>query len=98
MNDDPSLAAVLIARVAGAFSGAFLALVFIQPRTLREFVSRAVISVVSGLIFTHPIRVYLGWGQDIESVLAAATIAGFASWFVMGLIVRRTAKADPGEP
>lgn len=99
MHDDPSLAAALAARFVGAIAGAFLALVFIQPRTMREFTSRAGASVVAGVIFTHPLRAYLGWERDLESILAAACIAGFACWWVMGLVVRAlNLKADLTKP
>lgn len=100
MNDDPSAWAVLAYRLVGAISGAFTALVFIQPRTMREFLRRAGATVVAGLILTHPLRLQLGWPSEPEYIMASAAIVAFTSWFAMGAVVGwvRAQKDDLSKP
>lgn len=99
MNDDPSLAWLALSKVIGVGAGAFIAIVFIPPKTLREFASRIVVSIASGIIFAHPFREYLEWSADSEHVIAASALASFISWWVLGLIVRvLNAKSDFSKP
>lgn len=99
MNDDPNLAWLALSKVFGVSAGAFIALVFIPPKTLREFASRVVVSIGAGIIFAHPLREYLEWGADSEHIVAAAALAAFISWWAAGLIVRvLNAKSDFSKP
>lgn len=82
----------MIAKIIGVLSGAFLALVFIPPRTVSGFFRRASAAVVAGLTLGTPARLYLGWDADVESIIAAFCIAAFCSWWAMGSIKRISEK------
>lgn len=75
----------LIGKTLGALGGAFLALVFIPPRGVREFMARGSGSIVAGIIAAPVARGYFGWPSDLESLMAAAAVAAFAAWPIMGL-------------
>lgn len=99
MADDPSLLASLAARAFGTGAGAFVALVFIPPKTIKEFVSRVSVSSVVGVIFAHPAREYIGWENETEHTIAAAAMVSFASWWILGVFVRYLkAKDDLSRP
>lgn len=98
MNDDPN-SWFALGKVVGVGSGTFLSLVFIPPKTMREFAVRVAIALVVGLIFAVPLREYLGWSNDLDHVIAASALAAFVSWWAAGLIVRvLNAKSDFSKP
>lgn len=75
----------LIGKALGALGGAFLALVFIPPRGVREFLARGSGSIVAGIIAAPVVLGHFGWPADLESMMAAAAAAAFAAWPIMGL-------------
>ncbi len=99
MHDDPSAWAVLVYRLTGAISGAFLALVFILPRSWRDFWRRAAASIVFGLVLAYPVRLWLDLPEEGEYIMAAAAIAGFAAWGAMGIgaAIMRSKRDDYGK-
>jgi hypothetical protein len=72
------------ARIIGIFSGAFLALVFLPPRTVSGFIRRTLAALVFGWIFGPIVMDYLDWQASEERTAAAFAIAAFASWGIMG--------------
>jgi len=85
MHDDPSAWATLAYRFTGAIAGAFLALVFILPRSWRDFWRRSTGSIVAGLVLAYPVRLWLDLPQEGEYVMASAAIAGFGGWGAMSV-------------
>ncbi len=81
-------ALTIAAKVVGATSGAFLALVFQPPKTLPEFITRGMFSIVSGIAFSSPVREYLKWMPTFETELASGALTALLSWWIMGAIVR----------
>jgi len=94
----PEVAAVVIAKIAGAFIGALLALVVIPPRSLREFASRSVVSVICGFVFAPTVAYYLHLPAGEDYTLPAATLAGVAAWWVLGAVVSFARKWKPKGP
>ena len=79
-------------RVLGAAAGAFLALVFLLPKTWGDLIRRGIFSVVFGIIFAVPMRNWLGWDTDMDNTLAAACAAAFVSWLVAAGVVKALEK------
>ena len=79
---------VLIAKAVGSFFGSLLALVYQQPKTKAEFVTRSVFSIVSGMLFAPPMREFLKWGETVEMWIAAAAMTAAVSWWAMAVIVK----------
>lgn len=80
--------AALAVKFAGSVAGAALALIFAPPRTIRGFLRRGFASIVCGMVFAPYARSKLGFHPDNEGLMAAACIASFAGWWVMGTSVR----------
>lgn len=80
--------ALLAIKASSALAGAILALVFQPPKNRPEFVTRAIFSVVAGIVFSVPVRDWLKWAPTIEHDIAAAVLTAMLSWFLMTAIVR----------
>lgn len=100
MHDDPSAWASLAYRFTGAVAGAFLALVFILPRSWRDFWRRGTGSLVAGLVFAYPVRLWMDLPMEGECIMAAAAIAGFCGWGAMSVyaVWLRSKRDDLGKP
>lgn len=78
----------LIAKAGGSFAGAALALIFLPPKSIAEFWTRASFSIISGVIFADTVRDKLAWPETIDRLIAAGAGTSALSWFCMGMIVR----------
>ena len=78
----------ILLKSIGAFAGAVLALLFVPPKTIKGFIRRGVAALISGPIFGPYVQSYAGFADDWQGILAAACLAGFASWWIMGNIVK----------
>lgn len=96
MIPDDTLAGMAL-KFIGSASGSVLALVFLPPKSLAEFVSRTVFSLISGVVFADPAREYIGWADTWQMQIAAATAVALLSWFVMGAVVRVISMWKPKE-
>lgn len=74
-----------VAKIIGVLGGAFLALVFVPPRTIAGFLRRLFSAIVFGWLFGGPVRDYLGWAGSDENIAAAFAMAAFFSWWGMGV-------------
>lgn len=72
------------ARIAGVISGAFLALVFIPPKTKLDAVRRTAAALVFGWVFGHLALDYFEWGRSFENLAASYAVAAGGSWWIMG--------------
>lgn len=77
----------VIIKVAGAFAGTILALVFLPPQTLSGFFRRSTASMICGPIFAPVLHSYLLWPSAWEHWLASAALTSFISWWCMGAVV-----------
>ena len=84
------------AKIIGTFSGTFLALVFLPPRTMSGFLRRGSASVVFGLSMGNVSHGYLqgfvALNDTFEHVIAAYCITAYASWWVMGGLTKAAEK------
>lgn len=90
-----------IAKVAGALVGTVLALVFLPPNGISQFIRRTLVSLLCGFLFGFWVRSYLGWGEATEHVLAGSAIAAIVAWPVMALVsamIRARHPRDDGTP
>lgn len=71
-------------KLAGVLSGAFLALVFIPPKTISGFLRRGSAALVFGWVFGHLVLHYTSWELTPQNELAGFALASFLSWWVMG--------------
>ncbi len=86
---DPSTLVTLVAiKICGATAGAILALIYLQPKTMAEFVTRSAFSVISGVVFSEGAREWLKWPATTNYEIASATLTALLSWFVMSAIVK----------
>ena len=74
-------------KLIGALSGAFLALVFMLPRSWGDFLRRSSASIVSGIVFASTFREWMEWADTMDNLVAAACASGFLSWIVMSSAV-----------
>lgn len=84
----PEVVGALVLKLIGATAGAVLALVFVPPRTRRGFVRRLSAALIFGVVFAAPVRMWAGFSDDAEGMIAAACLTGFVSWWIMGSAVR----------
>lgn len=87
--------AAMILKAIGSLCGAAMALAVKPPKTQSEFFTRLACSIVSGILFSTPVRDRLGWSAIWEYDLAAATIAAFSAWWIMAAVVRIIEKWEP---
>lgn len=81
-------------RLMGVAAGAVTALVFLVPQSWGDFARRGSVSLISGMVFTTPLREYMNWPMTYEYVLASGFSAAFVSWFVMTAIVKGLQKME----
>lgn len=92
---DSALVATILIKGGAALAGAILALVFQAPKTRAEFVTRAVFSILSGLLFGDVVREYFKWAETWQMVVAAGALTSMLSWFIMGAVTRIISKWTP---
>ena len=85
---DAAAILAIVAKFVGAASGTVLALVFQPPKTVADFVTRSIFSLISGLVFSSPVRDYFHWVPSLETELAAGALVAMLSWWIMGAVVR----------
>lgn len=93
--DDPT--GGLGVKLASAFLGAVMALVFQPPKNRSEFVTRAVFSLIAGVVFSDPARDLLKWADTTQYQVAAAALSAMLSWWLMGAVVRIVGAWKPKE-
>lgn len=86
MNFD-AVVDLVMTKLGGAIIGAALALLYLQPKTFREFLTRLAFSVVCGFAFSDQLQSYLGWAPTETNNWSSAIAAAGLSWFVWGAIV-----------
>ncbi len=86
--DPLAVAGVIGVKLAGAVAGACLALIYLQPKTMAEFVTRSAFSVISGVVFSEGVRDGAKWPSTFNYDLAAAALTAMLSWFVMAMLIR----------
>lgn len=73
----------LVPKLIGAFAGALLSILFIEPKTRREGWRRFIGSLIAGPVITTFILHQTAWPPTWEFVCLAAMIAAFLSFPVM---------------
>ncbi len=96
MMEDGFLATLAL-KLLGAVAGAVLALVFLPPKTRTEFIRRAALSVIAGIIFGDPVHEWLKWPDTWQMNLAASAGTAMVSWFAAGAVVRVIASWKPSD-
>lgn len=84
----PEIVTGVLIKLAGAFAGSILALVFIPPKTRREFWRRGSGSLIMGMVFAPTALDWLKLTANIEGMITAACAAAFSAWWIMGLVIR----------
>lgn len=85
---DGDFLVALILKLIGSIAGAILSLVFLPPKNRAEFTTRAVFSVLSGILFGDALRDYMHWLDTPRMNIAAAALLAMLSWFIMGTLIR----------
>jgi hypothetical protein len=82
-------------RSAGAIAGSSVSLVYLLPKKRHEAASRLIVGILCGVIFAKAAGTKLVqiMALDVapaalEVTLMGATAASFASWWLLGLLVR----------
>ncbi len=78
----------IVFKVAGSIAGSVLALIFQVPKNRAEFVTRAVFSLLCGILFSDVTRDYFKWAETWQMIIAAGAVTAMLSWFCMGAVVR----------
>lgn len=84
----PEIVTGILIKLAGAFAGSILALVFIPPRSRREFWRRGSGSVIMGVVFAPAAIEWLKFSPNAEGMVAGGCAAAFCAWWIMGLVIR----------
>jgi len=87
MIDDGYLA-ILALRLIGGLGGSLIAIVVVQPDTPFGLLKRLSASLLSAGFLTPKLAGYLGWGDDPDSVMAAACIVSAIAWWVWHSLIR----------
>ena len=93
--DDPT--GGLGVKLASAFLGAIMALVFQPPKNQAEFITRGLFSLIAGMVFSDPARDWLKWPDTVQYHVAAAALTAMLSWWLMGMLVRIIGAWKPKE-
>lgn len=97
---------LLVAKAIGSVAGAWVSLVYLMPKSMREAASRFMTGVSCGVMFGGPAGLWLserlgisGQLSPIETTLSGAAAASLSAWWVLGAMVRVAnrygAKSDP---
>lgn len=84
----PEVVEGLAYRLIGDLAGTCMALAFLPPKTWRGFLQRAIVSMISGMVFAGYIRDWGGFARNDEGLVAAAAVAAIISWGTMGRLRR----------
>lgn len=95
LTDVSPEAQLLIAKFAGAFTGAAISLVHILPKSKQEAAARFLTGLAAGVIFGLPVGFVLADHFDItqqlnrlEMAVMGASLASLSAWTVIGLCLR----------
>ncbi|WP_084368058.1 DUF6107 family protein [Rhizobium sp. RU36D] len=87
------------ARIAGAFAGSAISLIYLLPEGRREAAGRLVTGVTTGLIFGGPTGLWLARTLDLDSdlsgsdvMLAGSALASLCAWWALGILARVAAR------
>jgi uncharacterized membrane protein len=84
-------AIILALKALGAAAGTIMSLAIIMPETKLDAARRACVSMLAGIMFGWPVKRYFEW-QGHEGEIAAAAVVAIVAWFVIGTVVRTTAR------
>lgn len=84
-------------KLASAFLGAVMALVFQPPKNRAEFTTRALFSIICGVVFSDPVRDWFKWPDAAQYHVAAGALTAMLSWWIMGAVVRIIGAWKPKE-
>ncbi|MEZ5872404.1 MAG: DUF6107 family protein [Nitratireductor sp.] len=86
---------LLLAKLAGALSGAAISLAYMLPKGRREAALRFFTGFAAGMVFGYPAGLKLAAVLDLgaelsraETALCGAAAASLASWYALGLFAR----------
>jgi hypothetical protein len=80
MIDDWGYIDIVLMRIIGGLGGSLIA--------IRGFFIRLEVSLISSIFFTGKLAGYLRWGDDPDSVIAAACIVAAVAWWVWHSLIR----------
>lgn len=75
-------------RTVGGLAGAFLGIVIVWPESVRGFLQRFAVSIVSAWIFAPTVRWYFDWPAEPDSIIAAACLTGCFFWWAAHTVIR----------
>lgn len=78
----------LLWKVAGAVAGTIISLAYIRPLNIRDAISRAVVSMTSGVVFGFFVLEYFELSPTIEHIIASSALAALLAWFIIGMAIR----------
>ncbi len=79
-------------RYIGALLGAASGLLFVKPKSIVDAVMRFAFSFIAASILYFVVLDYMAWAKDVDHVVAAAWITGFASWPIAGFLIQKAKK------
>ena len=88
---DPNLAWQLTIagwQFAGAIVGSVMTFLVAWPTGWRDFATRAVVSISSGVLFGPIVRDHFGWAELPPFILASSAVTSLFAWSVIGMVMR----------
>lgn len=72
----------------GSLIGAFGALLYFWPKTIRDALIRATFSIMAGSTLYFVPMDFFNWGMSRDRIIGGAVIVAFMSWPIAGALVR----------
>lgn len=66
--------------------GSVIALIFIEPNTIKGFIRRLVASLLFGIAISPLLRDFAGFPDTWKGALGAACLTSIAAWGAVGII------------
>lgn len=79
---------VMVIKLGGSIAGTALALIYLQPKTKADFVTRSAYSIIAGMVFSEAARDFAKWPDTANYQIASSALTAMLSWFIMGTLVK----------
>lgn len=73
---------------AGAVVGSVMTFLVAWPTGWRDFTTRAVVSLASGVIFGPVLRDHFGWAELPPFILSSSAVTSLFAWSSIGMVMR----------
>jgi hypothetical protein len=84
----PEIVSGILLKVFGAFAGTIVNILFMPPKTKKEFIRRLVVSLIMGAVASDTLKEKLALSNTWQSDVFAVFLASALGWWCMGTAIR----------